>query len=202
MITSPDQLLFLPGASGNTQFWHPVAQKLATRAQKFHVGWPGFGDTPSIPGVNSMDDLVVRVLDDIDQPTALVAQSMGGIVAVRVALERPELITHLTLTVTSGGVDMSALGAHDWRPDFAAANPTLPSWFLDDQTDLRLRLAELRMPVLLLWGDSDPISPVRVGQRLAQLLPRAELHVFPGADHDLGFTHAAEVARLIEGHLV
>ena len=202
MITSPDQLLFLPGASGNTQFWHPVAQKLATRAQKFHVGWPGFGDTPSIPGVNSMDDLVVRVLDDIDQPTALVAQSMGGIVAVRVALERPELITHLTLTVTSGGVDMSALGAHDWRPDFAAANPTLPSWFLDDQTDLTLRLAELRMPVLLLWGDSDPISPVRVGQRLAQLLPRAELHVFPGADHDLGFTHAAEVARLIEGHLV
>jgi pimeloyl-ACP methyl ester carboxylesterase len=97
---------------------------------------------------------------------------------------------------------MSALGAHDWRPDFAAANPTLPSWFLDDQTDLTLRLAELRMPVLLLWGDSDPISPVRVGQRLAQLLPRAELHVFPGADHDLGFTHAAEVARLIEGHLV
>lgn len=38
-------------------------------------------------------------------------------------------------------------------------------------------------------------------QRLAQLLPRAELHVFPGADHSLGFTHAAEVTMLIERHL-
>ncbi|MCM2463394.1 alpha/beta hydrolase [Pseudomonas sp. CG7] len=201
MTASPAKLIFLPGASGNTQFWHPVAERLAHPAQQVHIGWPGFGDTPPVPGVTGMNDLVVRVLTEIDRPTALVAQSMGGIVAVLAALERPELITHLVLTVTSGGVDMSALGAHDWCPDFAAANPTLPSWLLDDCTDLTHRLVELRMPVLLLWGDADPISPVRVGQHLAQLLPRAELHVFPGADHSLGFTHADEAARLIERHL-
>ena len=110
MITPPEQLLFLPGASGNTQFWCPVAELLSTTAQKKHVGWPGFGDTPSSPGVASMDDLVARVVADIDRPSALVAQFMGGIVAVRVALEHPGLITHLVLTVTSGGVDMSDLG--------------------------------------------------------------------------------------------
>ncbi|SCX63844.1 Pimeloyl-ACP methyl ester carboxylesterase [Pseudomonas sp. NFACC32-1] len=201
MPPSPTKLLFLPGASGNTQFWHPVAQRLTHPAQQRHIGWPGFGDTPPSPDIAGMQDLATRVLTEIDQPTALVAQSMGGIVAVLVALERPELITHLTLTVTSGGVDMSDLDAQDWRLEFAAANPTLPRWFLDDHTDLTLRLAELRMPVLLLWGDADPISPVRVGQRLARLLPRAELHVFPGADHSLGFTHADEVARLIDRHL-
>ncbi|WP_260960760.1 alpha/beta fold hydrolase [Pseudomonas citri] len=201
MTASPAKLIFLPGASGNTQFWHPVAERLTHPAQQVHIGWPGFGDTPSEPGVTGMKDLVARVLAEIDRPTALVAQSMGGIVAVLAALERPERITHLILTVTSGGVDMSALGAQDWRADFAAANPTLPRWFLDDRTDLTHRMVELPMPVLLLWGDADPISPVRVGQRLAQLLPRAALHVFPGADHDLGFTHADEVARLIEEHL-
>jgi len=201
VIASPAKLIFLPGASGDTRFWRPVAERLAHSAQQVHIGWPGFGDTPPVPGVTGMDDLVTRVLAEIDRPTALVAQSMGGIVAVLAALERPGLITHLILTVTSGGVDMSALEAQDWRPDFAAANPTLPRWFLDDHTDLTLRLGELHMPVLLLWGDSDPISPVRVGQRLAQLLPRAELQVFPGADHSLGFTHADEVARLIERHL-
>lgn len=42
------------------------------------------------------------------------------------------------------GVDsMSALGAQDWRPDCAAANPNLPRWFLDDRTDLSARLAGL-----------------------------------------------------------
>ncbi len=111
MTASPAKLIFLPGASGNTQFWHPVAERLAHPAQQVHIGWPGFGDTPPVPDVTGMSDLVARVLAEIDRPTALVAQSMGGIVAVLAALERPELITHLVLTVTSGGVDMSALGA-------------------------------------------------------------------------------------------
>lgn len=201
MITPPEQLLFLPGASGNTQFWCPVAELLSTTAQKKHVGWPGFGDTPSSPGVASMDDLVARVVADIDRPSALVAQSMGGIVAVRVALEHPGLITHLVLTVTSGGVDMSDLGAQDWREAFVADNPTLPRWFVDDRTDLAHRLGELRMPVLLLWGGCDPISPLSVGQRLGQLIKHAQLHVFPDGGHDVGFTHAPAVAGLIDQHL-
>ena len=201
LTASPSKLLFLPGASGNTEFWRPAAERLAHPAQQVHIGWPGFGSTPPDPSVTGMADLVARVLPEIGQPTALVAQSMGGIIAVCAALERPERVTHLVLTVTSGGVDMSALGAQDWRPDFAAANPNLPRWFLDDRTDLTARLAELHMPVLLLWGDADPISPVRVGQRLAELLPRAELHIILGAGHDLGFTHASEVAGLIDRHL-
>jgi pimeloyl-ACP methyl ester carboxylesterase len=57
------------------------------------------------------------------------------------------------------------------------------------------------MPVLFLWGDADPISPVKVGEKLAALLPHANLHIFAGADHDLAYTHAAEVAALIDQHL-
>ncbi|QXI26050.1 alpha/beta fold hydrolase [Pseudomonas vanderleydeniana] len=201
MSLLPEKLLFLPGASGNTRFWLPAAERIAHPAQALHFGWPGFGDTPANPKVNGLEDLVDLVLGEIDRPAALVAQSMGGIVAVRAALERPDLITHLILTVTSGGVDMSAFGAEDWRADFAATYPGLPRWFLDEQRDLSARMAELRMPVLLLWGDADPISPVGVGQRLAQLLPNADLQVFAGGGHDLGHTHAVEVAALIESHL-
>lgn len=201
MITAPDKLIFLPGASGNTQFWCPVAGRLSTAVQKIHVGWPGFGDTPYSPDVASLDDLVARVSAEIEGPSALVAQSMGGIVAVRVALEHPELITHLVLSVTSGGVDMADLGAQDWREAFAAENPTLPRWFVDDRTDLTSRLGELRMPVLLLWGGADPISPPCVGQRLAQLIPQAQLHVFPDGGHDVGSTHSSAVAGLIDEHL-
>lgn len=202
MSTPPSRLIFLPGASGNTEFWRPAAQRLACPAAQLHIGWPGFGPTPPDPGVQSMNDLVTRLLADIDRPTALIAQSMGGIVAVRAALEKPEQITHLVLSVTSGGVNMPALGAQDWRPEFTAEYPVLPRWFIDDHSDMSARLAALKMPVLLLWGDNDPISPVRVGEHLAQLLPRATLHVLPGAGHDLGFSHAAQVAKLIDGHLL
>ncbi|HDS1679384.1 TPA: alpha/beta fold hydrolase [Pseudomonas putida] len=201
MKIAAEKLLFLPGASGNTRFWHPVADALKTPAITQHRGWPGFGETPPNPDITCLEHLAALALAELDGPTALVAQSMGGVVAVHMALKRPELITHLILTVTSGGVNLADSGAEDWRAEFETQNPNLPRWFLDDRTDLSARLHELRMPVLLLWGDADPISPVAVGKRLAQLIPGARLEVFPEAGHDLGNSHAIEVARLIDEHL-
>lgn len=198
----PSKLLFLPGALGRTELWIPVANRLVHPAKKIHLGWPGFGSTPPDPQVNGIDDLVAKVVAEIDQPTALIAQSMGGVIAIRAALEKPVLVTHLVLSVTSGGMDMRDHGAEDWRPSFHEANPSLPRWFSTYQEDLTPSLPKLRIPTLLLWGDADPISPVGVGQRLASLLPHAKLHIFSGGEHDLASTFAADVAPLIDAHLV
>lgn len=204
MMKSPDmpsQILFLPGALGRTQLWEPVANLLAYRAHKEHVSWPGFSSIPSNPLVNGIDDLVQMVAAKVDQPTALIAQSMGGAIAVRVALEKPELVTHLILAATSGDIDVAVLGGKDWRPSFLASNPQLPRWFSDYQEDLSAKLPTIHIPTLLLWGDSDPISPFRVGEHLASLLPSARLYVVEAGDHDLAETHATEVALLIDEFL-
>lgn len=198
----PSKLFFLPGASGNTRFWVPVADLLTHPAEKVHFGWPGFGATPPDRNVRGFGDLVAKVIAEIDSPTALIAQSMGGIIAVLAALEKPELITHLVLTVTSGGIDMESHGAQDWRPSFHQANPSVPQWFSTCQQDLTLKLPEIAAPVLLLWGDSDPISPISAGQQLAALLPNAKLHVFAGGDHDLANNRAGEIAPLIDRFLL
>jgi pimeloyl-ACP methyl ester carboxylesterase len=200
-VGTPDTLYFLPGALGRTEFWRPASALLAHPAAQVHVGWPGFGGLPSDPSIRGLDDLASMLLAGIDRPSALIAQSMGGVLALLAALRKPELVTHLVLSATSGGLPMSALGAQDWRPAIRAAHPDLPDWFAGYQTDLTSRLPELRMPALLLWGDADPISPLAAGRRLASLLPRAELHVFPSADHDVGCAFAAEVAPLIDRHL-
>ena len=76
-----------------------------------------------------------------------------------------------------------------------------PIGLLNYHEDLTERLSELPMPALLLWGDADPISPVKVGEKLAAHLPHADLRIFAGADHDLAYTHAASVAALIDQHL-
>lgn len=171
-------------------------------ASKVHVTWPGFDGAPRDPAIHGMDDLVSRVAQHIDRPSALIAQSMGGVVAFHAALRKPELVTHLVLCATSGGIDLSPFEAQDWRPAMRAAQPGLPDWFISYQDDLAPRLSGLDIPTLLLWGDADPISPVQVGQRLASLLPQAALHVFPGADHGLGCTLASRVAPLIDRHLM
>jgi pimeloyl-ACP methyl ester carboxylesterase len=200
-VSLPSKLIFLPGARGEPGFWHVLGNRLSSPAQKVFVAYPGFGDEPRDPTIHGLEDLVRRLLLQIDQPTAIIAQSMGGILAVHAALQKPELVTHLVLSVTSGGVDMDSLGAADWRRAFAAANPQLPDWFIEHRTDLSEQLQSLKQPVLLLWGDADPISPVAVGQRLLALLPNAWLHVVAGGDHDLAESHAAQLAPLVDDHL-
>jgi poly(3-hydroxyoctanoate) depolymerase len=204
MMKTPDkpkQLFFLPGAAGRQQFWQPVSTLLQYPGEKVHFGWPGFGSTPSDPTVNGIDDLARIVTAKIDKPTALIAQSMGGVVAVLAALDKPSLVTHMVLTVTSGGIDLSEFGAQDWRPAFQAANPSLPRWFIDYKVNLTARLASIQAPTLLLWGDSDPVSPVAVGKRLASLFPKSELHVLSGGTHDLANELSGKVGPLIDKHL-
>lgn len=195
------KLLFLPGASGNQAFWRPVAARLGHPAARSFMGWPGFGGLPADPTVNGIDDLVARVVREIDQPVDLLAQSMGGVIALRAALQRPQWVRHLVLATTSGGIDVKSLGGSDWRQDYVRNLPNVPAWFISMPSDLSARLPSLTMPCLLLFGDADPISPVAVGERLRELLPNAELVVVPGGDHDLVHDRAEEVAPHIERHL-
>jgi len=200
--TIAETLLFLPGAAGNMQLWQPVSDGLRHPGRREFISWPGFGGVPPEPGINGMDDLVARVVGAMTGPVDLLAQSMGGTIAIRAALQKPSLVRHLVLSVTSGGIDLASLGAPDWRPEYRAHNPTLPDWFMTERTDLTGRLRELTMPVLLLWGDADPISPVAVGRKLAELLPRAELVIVKGGTHDLAFERAGEIIPYIEKHLL
>jgi pimeloyl-ACP methyl ester carboxylesterase len=196
-----EQLIFLPGAAGKTEVWEPVARGLSHAGRRQFVSWPGFGGAPVDETVTGLDGLVRRVTAEIAAPTVLFGQSMGGLIALRACLAAPALVRGLVLSVTSGGIDVAALGATDWRPEFERDNPGLPRWFLDASDDMSEALQHVAVPTLLLWGDADAISPVAVGRRLAQLLPNAELVIIRGGGHDLVNTHAPELLPHIERHL-
>lgn len=194
-------VLFLPGAGGSPLFWKPVADRLPDTWRKHHFGWPGLGDQPHDPAINGVDDLVNMVEQKIDGPVDLVAQSMGGGVAARIALAHPDLVRRLVLVVTSAGVDMAGLGASDWRADYRRQFPTAAGWILDRKAAPELPVERISAPTLLIWGDADDISPVAVGRHLESRLPAARLHVLQGGDHGLASTRPDEVADLIRHHL-
>jgi len=190
---------------GNPAFWRAASDAITLPAERALLGWPWFGlasaaDMPP-DTADCMQDLVNAVTPHMDRPCALIAQSMGGVVAVLAALQRPEYLTHLVLVATSGGVPIDDLRPHDWRPDFMRSNPAFPAWMARERWNLASQLASVRAPTLLLWGDADAISPVAVGERLQGLLPRARLQVLPGGAHDLAQTHAEAVAGHISHHL-
>ncbi len=195
-------ILFLPGVGADPTFWRSVGDQLPATWAKTYIGWPGLGHQAPDPKVQSFEDMIAYAAERLGEgPTDIVAQSMGGAVALQLALRYPARVRRLVLTVTAGGLDVAALGANDWRPDYAAEYPNAASWILNAQPDYTPDLSRVTQPALLLWGDADPISPVAVGERLRGLLPDADLHIVKGGHHDLAVARAAEVAPLIHGHL-
>jgi pimeloyl-ACP methyl ester carboxylesterase len=179
-----------------------VADRLPAPWEKTFFDWPGLGRIPARTDVTGLADLARLVVERAGPgPVDLVAQSMGGVVAALVAVARPELVRRLALTATSAGIDLAPYSPEDWRPEYAQEYPGAASWILTERPDLAARLPGVTAPTLLLWSDADPISPLGVGRRLAQLLPRAELVVIPGVDHMFARDRADAVAPHIARHL-
>jgi pimeloyl-ACP methyl ester carboxylesterase len=194
-------VVFLPGAGGDPGFWRPAGERLPASWEKVYLGWPGLGDQPPDPAVRGFDDLVDRVVAALTRPADLVAQSMGGVVAIRVVLRHPDRVRRLVLTATSGGVDVAGLGGAEWRSGYRRLFPRAAGWILCERPDHTAELARVTAPTLLLWGDRDEVSPPAVGNHLASLLPDARLSVVAGGDHGFAHDRADEVAPLIAAHL-
>jgi pimeloyl-ACP methyl ester carboxylesterase len=194
-------VMFLPGALGAAEFWHPVGNLLPNEWKKVYLAWPGLGAQDADRSVQGFDDLVRLVEQGLSEEATLVAQSMGGIVAVRVALRNPDKVRRLVLVATSCGVDVARLGGSEWRTEYRENHPAAARWITEGRPDHTEEIPTITAPTLLLWGDRDPVSPIPVGEHLASLLPNAVLRVIPGGTHSLALDHANEVAVQIHKHL-
>ncbi|PYM94513.1 MAG: alpha/beta hydrolase [Candidatus Rokuibacteriota bacterium] len=194
------RVIFLPGVSGDGRFWQPVAERLPP-CEKILVDYPGAGTIPHSSSVRSFDDLVALVVTRMNRPVDVVAQSMGGVIAVQAALARRQAVRRLVLTATSGGVDLRAFKPREWREKYRREYPAAAEWITTYQVDLTDQLRRLRIPTLLLWSDADEISPRAVGEHLSRLLPDSKLLVIKGGDHMFARDRPAEVTPHIERHL-
>lgn len=109
---------------------------------------------------------------------------LGGGAVTRVDFQRVRPPTDLQL-------DLAGWRNTDWR--------AMRSFrFAMEGFDVRQRLPEVRVPVIVLHGTSDSLFPLRTAQELAGGLPNAELRVVEGAGHGLPITHGEEVVRAVE----
>jgi pimeloyl-ACP methyl ester carboxylesterase len=100
------------------------------------------------------------------------------------------------LRFAPGAADADKLAWFAGEQARAAPHVVLGLGALLAEQDLTRTAPLLKAPLLILAPDSSPFVPVRQAAELVELIPHAELCVFPGARHGLPFSHAAEAARV------
>lgn len=237
----PESLVLLHGFGGTRHAWDAVAAQLSPqRYLPLALDLPGHGDAAEQVAPISFDSCVAHVLANAPERFALCGYSLGGRVALHVALAAPERVTRLVLVSTSAGIDDGAERAdrraadrrladeleriafeqfiERWRtqPLFADDPPEVGELAREDQrrnrphalaavlrgigtgemTPLWDRLGELTMPVAVVVGERDAKFRA-LGERMAVLIPAAQLVVIPGG-HGLPLESPAGLARVID----
>ncbi len=145
-------------------------------------------------------------------PVTLVGNSLGGFLALLEAHRHPERVSHVVLVngaaVLAGGgqVDLLPKSREEARRALARltapGTPGLPGFVLDDlvrrgpgsplarllqspvaELALDGRLGEVRVPVTLLWGESDQLLPASYAETLRSQLPAARLALLRSCGH-------------------
>ena len=166
----PVVLLHPGGAGVDARAWAPNIEAISGRFRVFTPERRGHGRTPDVPRAISFEQMAGDTIAFLDTvvggPTHLVGCSDGAVVALLVALMRPELVRKL--------VFVAGVFHHDgWAPGVIDTDQAPPEF-----------LARLYAELSPDGPDHYPVT-VEHAVALYRGLPDAELAVIPGTSHGL-----------------
>ena len=99
-------ILLVHGLGGSSLNWTAVAPALAARHRLIVPDLPGHGGSEPIPALSSLEPLADALASLVEReqaaPVPVVGHSLGGLVALRLAVRRPELVAGILLCAAAG----------------------------------------------------------------------------------------------------
>jgi pimeloyl-ACP methyl ester carboxylesterase len=203
-----DPLVLMHGGLTDSRFLEPNLGPLAERFHVFTVDRRGHGHTPDAEGPITYqlmaDDTIAFLQQVVGAPADLVGHSDGAVVAMLVAMQRPELVKRLVMI--SGGFDKSGEAAPDMEfdsaevvqflgpaygevsPDGEAHFPVVAGKIGEmARNEPHVDVAELSRVThrsLVMFADDD-LMTLSHAIAMYDALPNAELAIVPGTSHFL-----------------
>ena len=219
--------IFIHGAGGGVAGWQHQEPRFEGCCV---LALPGHPTGVALQSVGAYAEWTAHAVHEIPGPRVLVGHSMGGAIALQIALDHPDLVDGLVLIASGPRLFVPDSAFELARSDLVAESERLlrKGWAnADDATvadevasmvengqetllrdytacrsfDVTDRLSEVRAPALIIAGADDDLAPPPLSQELSHGLHNAIPVVVPGAGHWVMKERPATVDLLVAGFL-
>jgi pimeloyl-ACP methyl ester carboxylesterase len=206
-VTKPT-LFFVHGSPGSWDAFKIYLNDslLRTKFRLIAVDRPGFGysdfgSPENLATQSKWMNQLVKLLNN-KKPIALIGHSLGGPLILKMAIDEPQLYSHLI--ILSGSVDPKAENPELWRPilkskplRYLIPGALRPSndelwWLKTDLVDMQPNLDKVVAEVTIIHGTKDRLVPYsNVGFMQKELVnsKKVETISITDADHFIPWTH-------------
>ena len=186
-------VILLHGAANDWHEWERNLEPLARNFRVYAPDLPGFGSS-SPAGRDLASSWLILLLKDFMhklglEQAGIMGHSLGGLIAMELALNYPGMVDKLVLVNSAGLGDVSRLGmlllylVRNVKRLFGRESSLQFSTDTRERWLLIQHLKEFKCPVLLAWGEHDPYFSKAHALRARDLIPLARLEIFPGCRH-------------------
>jgi pimeloyl-ACP methyl ester carboxylesterase len=223
-------LLLVHGAGGNLMHWPGDLRRLPGRTV-VALDLPGHGHSGGAAreDIGAYAEVVAKFAERLSLPRFVLAgHSMGGAIAVEMALRHPEMLAGLVLVATgaklpvapellnairsdwesvittlvcrSQGSHVDPNSAHIYLQRLAELDPEVVyrDYAACNVWDRTAELGDITPPTLVICGDSDRMTPLKYSLDLRNGIKAARLIIVPGAGHMVMLERPALVAGAVQ----
>ncbi len=224
-------LVLIHGAGGQHLNWPPQIRRL-DRVPVYAPDLPGHGQSEG-EGRQSIGAYVTDVLAFLDalglKQVIVGGHSMGGAIAIQIALEHPERVRGLILAATGARLRVSpellnrVLTDYDAAIDFIVDHTYGPEaddelkylarlelrrarpavihgdYLACDSFDVMDKISGIKVPTLILTGDKDQMTPPKYSAYLAEQIAKADRVALDPAGHMILSEFPEQAAAIVGG---
>ncbi len=226
-----EKIVFIHGAGGSTSGWYFQREYLKRSFEVVLLDLPGHGQSGE-QGCRSIEDYAAAVKAAFEENglegSYLAGHSMGGMIAMHLAVARPHLLKGLILIGTGARLrvfpqilegilkdkEKTVISIMRFAFSKKAPDAMVRSGFQEmmkstadviygdfdscDKSDMLAKVKEIAKPTLVICGLDDALTPPKYSEFLSREIPGAQLVLVPDAGHMVMIEKPEETNRAIE----
>jgi len=223
-------MVFIHGSGATHRVWR---YQTAAFPSSLAIDLPGHPQGRGQNTVQGYADSVIRIVRKNQlEPVVLVGHSLGGAIAIEIALTEPALSAGIVLVGSGARLRVTPMIMTEVLNDYQHVAEVITEWAYSPKTEARLRRASLlellevpaevtygdfeacdhfdrmneiediTVPTLIVCGEDDRLTPVKYSRYLKDKIRNAKLVIVPDAGHSIMLEKPEELNAALQSFLV